>query len=122
RASTATTSCASFQDARLPSYFADAPGLLAYLGRHLFRAGVALEDAERGQPRRDGRRLDCVLDRIHERLPRPIGDSRGREKAEPDAEQIVLVAELLHRRNVGEVGDPVRRDDAAERPALDLRA
>src|SRR3954453_10497459 len=118
---TPTTSCstrASFHHARLPSHVADAPGFVANLGRHLFGAGVALVNAERRQPCADGRRLDRLLDRLDQRLPCAFWNTRRCEEAEPDTKQLLLVAQLRHRRNVGEIGDLVRVENGAEGRAL----
>src|SRR5258706_10134577 len=112
---TATTWFPSFRQAGLPGHLAHALELLADLRRELLRPGVALNNAERGQPRGDGRRLARLLDRVHEGLPRSFGNARGREKAEPDAEQLLAIAQFPQRRYVRKLGDAVRRGDAAER-------
>src|SRR5258705_1244961 len=82
---TPTTWFPSFHQGSLPGHLAHALELLADLGRELLRPGVALQDAERGQPCRNGRRLDRLLDRLHERLPRRLGNAGRGEKTEPDA-------------------------------------
>src|SRR3954467_6183090 len=120
--STATTCCPSFRGARLPRHLPDASGFLANLGGELLRACVGLQDAERRQPCRDRRRLHGLLDRIDQRLPGRFRDSGRRKEAEPNAEQLVLIAELAHRRQIGEFGDAARAHEAAERSGFEVRA
>ena len=50
------------------------------------------------------------------------GIPAGAKKAEPDAEQFLLIAELAHRRDVDKLGEPARGDEAPERPRLDVGA
>ena len=116
RAAPATARPASLEQAGLPCHFADAAGFEADLGRRLLGRRVALKDAERREPARDAGGVDGLLDRADQGLSRFFRNPRRREKAEPDAEQLLVVAELAHRRDVDEVGKPARRDEAAERP------
>src|SRR5687768_14282505 len=75
---TATTSCRTraprrrllFDEPCLARHIAHALRFLADLGGLLLGAGVGLQDAERGEPGRDGGRLDRLLDRAGERLDR----------------------------------------------------
>jgi len=57
-----------------------------------------------------------LFDRADEGLPRVFGDPRRREKAEQDAEQFLLIAELAHRGDVDKLGKSARSDKAPERP------
>src|SRR5688500_17655582 len=128
--STATTSCRTraqrrrllFDEPRLARHVAHALRFLLDLGGLLLGAGVRLQDAERGEPRRDRRRLDRLLYRAGQGLARVLGDTGGGEKAEPDTEQLLRVAQLAQRRDVGNIGNPARCYEAAERTRLDVRA
>jgi len=73
-----------------------------------------LKDPEWLKPCRDARIPDRLLDCAGKHLPRVLGNSRRRQKAEPDAEEIILIAEIAHRRNGGELGKATRRNNAAK--------
>src|SRR6185503_21036562 len=107
---TATTWCPrraprppSLDEAGLLGQIAHALELVARLGGLLFGCGVALQDAQWREPGRGGRRLDGLLDRADERLARIVGNAGRREEGEPDAEEILRIAEVAHRAQVGKL-------------------
>ena len=108
----------AIRQAGLLRHFADAPSSSRISAASCSGVGVDLQDAERRELRRDGRRLDRLLDRVDERLARVLRDARRREKAEPDAEQLLLVAELLQRRDVRESATRLEVTRPRKRPAL----
>src|SRR5688572_16419516 len=126
--STATTSCRPRAPRRPLPEHAGFPHHLRYTLRLLgnlcaLRLGlrIALQDAERRELRRHGGRLDRLLDCGDERLARVLRNPRRRQEAEPDAEELLGMAELAQRRDV-DLRYAARGGDTAERAGFEMRA
>src|SRR5262245_18141881 len=95
---------------------------LAYLSDELLWRLVVLDYAEVSEFGGHRRFLNRLFNRRHQRLRDLRRHSGGRKEAEPDAEQVLAIAELRQGWDIGVIREVTRYDDPPQRSTLQMAA